>query len=422
MDPVSLLLGTLGVYIVQEVTSTSAKKGSKKPKFDILELRDLDGLSQDTIDIIRIITTSDDVSPVGSFKYRAHRYPGDIDIMERIKACCNKETALKSIVVKIQDIARQVDERPDIFLGDFKAGLDARYKLDIGELDNGKIINYDSKKIIKDLTDLRSANLLTEKEYENLQKLVKSKPTIDDFEELYDALRKYYVVRWTVPEILEGQKLLRDGSKITLAEALSQDSIVKIDLWAKIDGRYNEVTNYFLIIQLDEEGNETVLNQKLGDRLDSLKHDIEKYSSREHRNSLKLAKRLWNRAIFLKDEKALKKLYPLFGSEINSLNQVAGESEVLRGMLKKLENPPFRDIMNQIDGFKRRINDASFEPEIDTDPFYNLIDQITGQYKKYGDDIDRDFVINNLDKLEKLLKGAIEPFAESFLEMIGMNI
>ena len=71
---------------------------------------------------------------------------------------------------------------------------------------------------------------------------------------------------------------------------VTQGTVVKLDIIAKIDNRYVEVTNFFLIVQRDKMGNNIVLSEKFGDYGTSLIYDINKY----HKiNILKSIKRLF---------------------------------------------------------------------------------------------------------------------------------
>ena len=40
------------------------------------------GLSSEVKELVHLITLSDSTRPVGSFKYKTHKYPADIDIFE----------------------------------------------------------------------------------------------------------------------------------------------------------------------------------------------------------------------------------------------------------------------------------------------------------------------------------------------------
>lgn len=308
-----LLSGGLMLYSI----AANSQKG--KPEYDIYRQRNMLGLSQDTQDIINLITFSDSTEPVGSFKYKVHRYPGDIDIFEPVKICCTREKALNEISRELKDIANKVQKSKTIFWGDFKAGLDMKFQPE--DRDN-------------------------------------------------------YIVRWTADEIIAGKKRIASGKTLTLEEAITHKTIIKLDLWAPVNGNYTEITNFFLFVWTDGNGNDEVLNAPLEDRLISLQHDIEKYSSKEHWKPLKLAKRLWNKALFQKDRSMTQKLYPLFSSGAAIVNQVAGECETLAFMYRKLSDSalPKEKLERQVNGFKRRINDVA-EFEISSN-IYTRIKQI----------------------------------------------
>lgn len=399
------------------------KKGNplRMHKFDVLKERDLHGINQDTVEIIQMITMRDYTHPIGSFMHRAHRYPGDMDIMERVIGCCNISEATKKFANSLKKIARQVNKNKNVFWGDCKAGIDNRFDIYIGDLNEitKKISNYNPGSIRENISSVR--NLLRSPEYNVLVKLVKSNPTVSEWEELREGLRKHYILRWTTDDILRGWKMLPGKRHLSLPDALRHQSIVKVDLWAPVEGKYNEITNYFQVIARNKTGKETIINQPWGDRKEMLHNDILKYSSKEHRNSLKLAKRLWNLAKITNDVRTLEKLYPLFGSDVASLNQIKAESEVIRNMIEKIKNPPFPRLMEQIEGFKRRINDASFETNFNPQPFYNSINQIIDMYKRDKRTINRHYIDKKLNQLETYLMRVIEPFSYQFLKNIKID-
>ncbi len=384
-----LLLGTGAIFVSKLNEKSNSCNISEQ---NVLKKRTFDGLTQETKSLIELITLQKGTFPVGSFKFKAHRYPGDIDIFEPVKACCDRETATKIIAEKLQNMAKAISNRKDVYLGDFKAGLDDRYLVTEA--------NKNDK-----LNQLFNTGLLSQEEFEEAL----NQKTLDD---LVEYMRKFYIVRWNLEELIRGSKVLPQNKQLTLQEAITHKTIVKIDLWAPQDGNYNEVTNFFLIVMIDKDGREVVLNEELGDRLINLNHDIVKYGSKKNRNSLKLAKRLWNRALFLKDSKMPKVLYPLFQSGCNSLNQVAGESEVVRQMIEKLPNPPLDILFKQIDGFRRRITDV-FDVDFDPKPMYDVLINILER---------RVDVISGLTELESMIKKVVEKHANEFLKCNVSNL
>jgi len=376
----NLALGGLFLY---GITEPDTKK--KKAPVDIYRKRDMHGLSIDTQDIIKLITFSDSIGPVGSFKYKAHKYPGDIDIFEPVKICCTKETATRKIVAELQQIARKVKQSKTVFWGDFKAGLDLILKPQIEQ---------------------------------SIEAYTQRTGIAPDKEHYPESAREHYIVRWTEDDVLHGSKKLQSGTVLSLEEAITHDTVIKLDLWAPVEGNYTEVTNFFLFVMQNKDGVEQVLNAQLGDRLESLNHDIKKYGSKEHWNPLKLAKRLWNRALYIKDRQLTDRLYPLFSSGAAQLNQVAGESETLRLMFRDLTSDELANVrqklLNQISGFKRRINDVN---DIDLgdkeEEMYRLLDQaIAGN----GDENTIGALLQN----EEIIKEIVRTYSAQFLKDIGI--
>lgn len=422
------LAGAGTLFLLQNIT----KQDTKKPHFDVLATRDHEGLSQETNDILRIITIDPETFPVGSFKYRAHRYPGDIDIFEQVKVCCTKQNATKEIANKIINLAIKISNASNrgVFFGDFKAGIDDRYKIDIGKIEaslrspDAKVIGYNGSMVRRNLQNLLDSKLITPEEHSNLISLTPLKDiTPDQWEKLYEALRKFFVIRWKIDELIAGQKTIGPDNKlIKLEDAITHDSVVKIDIWAPIKGKYNELTNFFLFYVKYPDGSEEVLNAKLPDRLKSLEKDIVKYSSKEHRNSLKLAKRLWNVALTRNDEKFYDQLYPLFDSDATLLSQINSEIEVISGMLTKLpkNNIPIKTIIKQIDSFKERITNT-LEIQFNTAPSLELIDKILQHYRKNPSNWDPEYIVNNLEQLSDKLKDPIEQYSSNFLKQVLSN-
>lgn len=370
---------------------------------DVYKLRSWSGVSRGTRRLISLITLSDDTRPVGSFKYKAHKYPSDIDIFERFVACCDDKTALAEIVSRLKELVKDIEKDKYIFWGDFKAGLDVRFYGGPEKLMTSKSCREHLKNISYNLSD---------DEYDNLYKL------LDDPELFNDELRKLYVIRWSPLEILGGKKELRGGLVITLGQAISQNSVVKLDLWAPIDGRYNELTNFLIFERVDVDGNKVVLNQELGDRRGSLMHDIVKYSSEEHYNPLKYAKRLWNWSIFVKNKKLSEKLAPLFSSGVALMSQMMGELEVVQNLVKryKLENVPKNILRNQFEHYRVSINDIN-DIGFNDDEFYELLD-VVDECMEIGDE---NKMIGIISDIISKLREVIDYYSDLFIKENGLK-
>ena len=333
-------------------------KALAETELNMLQLRKEESLTPDMKEVIGILTLDPETPPriVGSFRYKIHEYPSDIDLYEAIHTCCTYNSSVQKIIEGIHGMIKRIQERRFTYLGDFKAGVDERYLVNIGDYDpkTDKLEGYDQYRIIQDIADLYTKRLLTKHEAVGIIKKVPSKPTAYQYQTLRDAVRERYIVRWTTKELLQGYKVLPLRKRITLSEALSQGTVVKADLWALVDDRFMEVTNWFMLVARID-GENVYLSEKPDMYQKSLKREIMLYRNPGFKKHMKLAKRMWLYAISKEDHYTIKKLYPLFSSPIAKLNQIQSELDILISMLKKLPSPPFYLIQKQIAQFKTRI-------------------------------------------------------------------
>ncbi len=344
-----------------------------------LRTRSVKSYTEDTRNVIKLVTTSNRVKPVGSFKYHAHRYPGDIDIFEKIKVSArSKRDAADQIAQRLQKLAGIIYENPTVFLGDFKAGQDKRFDVDLGHWDNDELVGYTGYKVINTVQDWRKRNLITMDESHHIQGFARSANlmTLNDHASLQEAIRDLHVVRWSLDELRAGVKHYR-GKKLYLADAISDGSTVKIDVWAHIDGNYNEVTNWFYLLADTSEGREepVVLSAELGKYETSILHDIVHYACPSHLNLLKSVKRLWMLAVAKKWRDLINAFNPLWRSDAAALNQIIARSEVARDMLAALEYPPFEALQRQISHIKPAIEQFNDAQYLKNDMLFAKIDE-----------------------------------------------
>ena len=362
----------------------------------IFDKRDLvHGLSQDTRRAVDLITYDDKTLPVGSVTFKVHKYPGDVDIFEKVDICCTQETAIKKFASFFKDLVNQLDTQSTspanfpIFWGDMKCGID--YKLEVLESDT--IESYIE----------RTREYLSEEDINDIK----------NHDEWKSFVRKFYILRWSPEEISLGKKKLKSGGTISLEECITHNAVLKLDLWATVNGNYTEVTNFYLV-SWNDGSNKYVLNpDSLGDRKQSLLDDIKNFSSYSHWKPLKLAKRMWNLSIFEKNWSRAAKLAPLFSTGVASLSQIEGEIEVIRFILDKYgkdKSCPYDKFIEQVTRFKRRLNDIN---DIDDSvllpqKLYRMIDTIVDLIKyPSANTIDIQKLIEHLQKLEDTIHDII---------------
>lgn len=296
-------------------------------------------ITTDVQKVVELVTYQMGILPVGTFKYQIFKYPSDIDIFEEIETCCDKITAKMTAANNIQQIIQKIIDDQDAIFIDFKAGYDLRFKIDTG-LINDEIVGYYPEFIKRDINNLFDAELLSRNEKDKLIYLVKEEPNIFDIIELNEALRDYWVIRWTVEEILLGYKFLPGNLRIYLDDAISQGSIVKLDIIDYLEGRYTEVSNFLLITMKDKFGQRIILSEEFGEYGQSLLLDVYKYWID---NPLKSVKRLWMWLAFKQQFCQLTQFRALFESDIALYSQISGDLEVAIELLQ----PEFAKSMDQ---------------------------------------------------------------------------
>jgi hypothetical protein len=358
--------------------------------------------------VIDIITIKEDVMPVGSFKYNVHKYPGDIDIFEHLNVCCCVDDAKNVATKRIQGIIQKLRSATDVYFGDFKTGEDRRFDINVGHWDGEDLVDYDSSRIRSDVNSLYQQGLISKDEFDEFLEILKDNPNEEEWKSTQEFLKEFKTLRWTAEELSQGYKILPGNLRITLGDALNHQTLVKIDLWARINDKYTEVTNFFLIAAVNSNGKRVaLLTQELPDYVLSISRDVVFYSEPEHRKTLKALKRLWSLSLFKGDLKLAERISPLFSTNGAALNQLTGEAEVLSLMLKKLDNPPLNNIIIQLDAFKPRIDQLSTLPN-ENQKIYEAVDSVVNVYYDHPNSFDRFQASETIANIQKMIANLVE--------------
>ena len=394
--------------------------------YDFLKHRDPKSFSKSTKKILSMITIQEGImAPVGSQKFSVARYPGDIDLLEYVEYCCSLKNATNKIAEEIKNIVQKIMDTPNYYLGDFKAGLDFRYtglKDSLGELgETGKIKGFNYTVFKKEIRELRTKRLITNHDFKFLEELVKKNISMSDWIKVYDFCKVYWTVRWTPGELIKGEKKI--GIKIAkkkilkLTVALTHNTICKLDLWAPVNDRYMEITNFLITSYMDGQGESNAISPPLDRYNERLITDIKHYGDKslDIYNPLKMSKRIWALAVSMNDTAILKKIFPLFSTGGAILYQIVAEAETIIDILstKRLQKEIKKDnskviILKQIDGWKSRISEI-YDMEIDENLLFVLIDDLVEYNKDY-------FIIKKLKQLIKITNPWINKKTERFLK------
>jgi hypothetical protein len=337
-------------------------------------------LSQDLLDTLNLISISDmnkkesNTHIVGSYKWKAHKYPGDIDMMEVYTVNTNnKSDAAKLIKTALYNVAVDINKNPHVRLADCKCGFDTRFNKfveSLGQLQRNyvapdmiaffekEIRGYNRDICVNEINNLQIMGAIND---ETKNKLISLLPygsmTGNSYFEIYAIIRKHRLLRWLISDLLNGFKVKPSFNNsspyiINLEEALTHNTATKMDLWAKVGPRWTELTNFFIFKYAN--------NQNLGFQFDvsidnAIKYDIMFYSSPAHEKNTKLGKRIWARAIShlskcLQNGRIdydcldptqvhiIKKLYPVFSTDINRISQILGDIELINIALDKKDD------------------------------------------------------------------------------------
>lgn len=370
---------------------------------DIKE-RPKDSYTKDTKKAISLVTGEKGKSSVfGSFLFVGQFYPGDVDVMELVSHCCTVDDVVNKMEKLLKKVTRDVLDERGYYFSEVKAGTDLRYKIEVTD-----------PQFYEKVTELYNLDLLDKNEYESIVTLYKNKNEENTIL-LDEYMRKKYIIRWTSNEIIRGFKDLTGGLRISLNSALHQKGHIKIDIWAPIDGRYIEVTNFFILVEGDSSNWNDVkfINIPPFDYLNNMRDQITKYASKIFFKPFKMAKRMWGLARHFKDERLLDKLTPLFQSNIARLNQINSDIETLTLMFQRINTPPYNYIERELDNFKNRwvnITYSGFNKEELNEQIDQIISNIT----------DRKFVIHNLEDLHKNFKLLIDVLSLEYLKKVGL--
>jgi len=301
--------------------------------------------------------------PIGSYSYRIQKYPSDIDMLEEVVGCCSVNEVVNEFVKNLQKIVEILLSTQNHYFMEIKAGLDERFLIDMDNLEN----------VINKVNELRKQELISNEEY---QVMIDSQ----NLDEIDKILRDHYVIRWTADEVLKGEKLLPGGGMITLQQAMKQKSKINIEIIAYINGRFIDVSNFFILVLNNPGGPEIVINlpQDIYDNFDdyfvgTLKDAI--VDLLDEGEYFKAIKRMWSLARFEHDEGTIFNLKPIISGDISALNQVKADLAAIIKLYKKSFNPPHELVIKELSEMKDRISNNLLIDRKDLDKHNQELDQ-----------------------------------------------
>ena len=278
---------------------------------------------------------------VGSSSLRSQLYAGDIDAMERVKVKSSKEFA-----TKLQDVVKRVRDVPSTYIVEVKCGEIPEWNVfrPTARVEDCKIHDFNPLESQTIVDSLLAERRISKQEATEAIELLKKATTIHGFLEARKSIR-FHILRWSVPEILEGAMEYR-GAVVRLEDAIESGGLTKIDTISAVRGVYTEISMlYELFI-----GRKKVSGPP-DNVIGSLQEDILFYNKT---NAFKALKRLFAIARFNKESKLLSQLVPILNSDLGRLNQIVGDVGTLLSLMER-PSPPLARIRLHIRDLQARL-------------------------------------------------------------------
>ena len=376
--------------------------------------------AKEEIKLLQIGHEPSDVPNVyGSYRLKIQQYPGDIDLLENYARHRSKREVLIAFEKDFRKLVHNILAKKLHYYSEIKVGLDDRYDIDIGKLNNG--VYLPNKNLIYKVNDLYYKKLLARKDYDILSSILSNNIlNANDYDVVSFILREYKILRWSAEEILNGRKRVI-GKTISLMEALQAESLVKIDEITFIQEKIYEITNIYLLSYFDEHSGKMIPLNPIVDISLTLSQDAEKlYYSNMWYNPFKALKRIYALCMLSTHNNdppymaILQKLFQFISSNTSLLYQIKSELDTIILLCKKIKVPPMASIRNQLIKIESNLSTI-----IDvSDAFY---ENLYSMFEKAIHINRREAYIKILKDISSIIKNQINYNTILYLNKIGLN-
>jgi hypothetical protein len=303
---------------------------------DLFDKKKLDDFSKKVKSIFNLLTISRKYKVIGSAGLKNNKYVTDYDLNELYKQPLDTKSALNLIYNHFKIKFKKAEENPEIFITDFKCGL-----------------NTDSEPL-----------------------------------------------RWDKKDMKKGFKILADGRKIDFQDCILQKTTLKLDMVSIIDGKFVEFSDNYLIklgneanfFPHDLEKGHTLNNLKKS-------FEEYFYIDRNLFKGLKRCFNYYLIDGEKKNKSNLTKLLNFFNSKVGLLNQIRGEISTIILVLENkngFRKPKIKDVKRAVEIM---IDDLDFLPDENIKRDLKKLDFEKAE-KRLFDIINRatlDFILKNKD-------------------------
>lgn len=296
----------------------------------------------DAVDILDAMSFSDgkEVQISGSMSLRSQQYAGDYDAYEIVEMNGSDDEVLHKLRVKFQIIIKRLKAMKDVWIGDIKSGVIPEWEI-VGE-------KFSFPEAEAKMEDLLNKKIITETEYEDAFSYLKPKMSKIDLILARKEI-KFHIIRWSVPEVLNGTKKLRDGRSYNLEDAFHSHSLTKLDVIGKVEN--NRYTDFSMIYEF--KNGSKVLNPVFENVSHSLREDILFYT-----HTGKPFKALKRAFALARNENAtdrLKKLTEVLNSDLGRMYALVSDLGTMEDLLEDHKTAPIEAIKFELGQLKGRM-------------------------------------------------------------------
>ena len=186
---------------------------------------------------------------------------------------------------------------------------------------DNKVHDYKQKDELAHLTNLWQTKIIDHDEFMSATEMLQPHLSAEEFLLAKKELR-FGLLRWTIHEVMQGYKELRNMKPIWLEDAFKTKGITKLDLIAWVNNKYTEFSN--IVLWTNRSGKAYAYIPALKK---ALMEDILLFQSEE--NYVKLAKRILSLAKQYKDTHIVDTLTQILNSPLGRLYMLTVDLEIL---------------------------------------------------------------------------------------------
>jgi len=312
-----------------------------------------------TVEIIKLLSLSGKPVVVGSASDRTVLYSADLDLNDNPHWSPDLSRKFRVMVEKLEAMK-------DVRVTDIKAGVVLEWNLmEMAHLTKGVVLNYNHEKILDHLESLYARQIITDDEYNEVKPLIKHNPSPLEFLIAKKAVR-FGIIRWTPRDVEAGFVKLRDGTTLSLSDALQQHTIVKLDIVIWIENRFVDCEIVYNIIKNGQPLSPSTpeeVRQGIKESLLVFAHE---------RNWMKVAKRMYSLAKLEKATTIQERLREhIFNTDLGRLYSVLSDAKSLEDLREEgISQKEKARIHQETDGFRGRLALVTLPPLLKpVDPF-----------------------------------------------------